>query len=105
MEEDKKSGVITLAVTDYNADMAATIANGYVEELNKAAAGLNTGDAHRESVFLETRLSEAKQDLNQASLALSQYSSKNTLMDPQSQGKAMVDAASKGAGRNRCHRS
>lgn len=95
MDEDKKSGVITLAVTDYNADMAASIANGYVEELNKAAAGLNTGDAHRERVFLETRLSEAKKDLNEASLALSQYSSKNTLMDPQSQGKAMVDATAK----------
>ncbi len=95
LDEDKKSGVITVAVTDYNADMAAAIANGYVEELNKAAAGLNTGDAHRERVFLETRLSEAKKDLNEASLALSQYSSKNTIMDPQSQGKAMVDAAAK----------
>ncbi len=95
LDEDKKSGVITVAVTDYNADMAAAIANGYVEELNKAAANLNTGDAHRERVFLETRLSDAKQDLNQASLALSQYSSKNTIMDPQSQGKAMVDAVAK----------
>jgi capsule polysaccharide export protein KpsE/RkpR len=98
MDEDKRSGVITVAVTDYNADMAATIANGYVEELNKAAANLNTGDAHRERVFLETRLSDAKQDLNQASLALSQYSSKNTIMDPQSQGKAMVDAAARAQG-------
>jgi uncharacterized protein involved in exopolysaccharide biosynthesis len=95
VDEDKKSGVITVAVTDYNADMAATIANGYVEELNKAAANLNTGDAHRERVFLETRLTEAKQDLNQASLLLSQYASKNTIMDPQTQGKAMVDAAAK----------
>ena len=43
LDEDKKSGVITITVTDYNADMAAAIANGYVEELNKAAAGLNTG--------------------------------------------------------------
>jgi capsule polysaccharide export protein KpsE/RkpR len=95
IEEDKKSAVITLAVTDYNADMAAKIANAYVEELNKASVNLNTGDAHRERVFLETRLSDAKQDLDQASLALSQYSSKNTIMDPQTQGKAMVDAAAK----------
>ncbi len=98
LDEDKKSGVITVTVTDYNPDMAAAIANGYVEELNKAAAGLNTGDAHRERVFLETRLSEAKQDLNQASLALSQYSSKNEIMDPQAQGRAMVDAAARAQG-------
>ncbi len=95
IEEDKKSGVITVTVTDYKPEMAAQIANAYVEELNKAAADLNTGDAHRERVFLEGRLTEAKQDLDQASLALSQYSSKNTLMDPQTQGRAMVDAAAR----------
>jgi capsule polysaccharide export protein KpsE/RkpR len=95
IEEDKKSGVITVTVTDYKPEMAAQVANAYVEELNKAAADLNTGDAHRERVFLEGRLTEAKQDLDQASLALSQYSSKNTLMDPQTQGRAMVDAAAR----------
>jgi capsule polysaccharide export protein KpsE/RkpR len=95
IEEDKKSAVITVTVTDYNADTAAQMANAYVDELNKAAADLNTGDAHRERVFLEGRLSEAKQDLDQASLALSQYSSKNTLMDPQTQGRAMVDATAR----------
>jgi len=95
IEEDKKSGVITVTVTDYKPEMAAQMANAYVEELNKAAADLNTGDAHRERVFLEGRLTEAKQDLDQASLALSQYSSKNTLMDPQTQGRAMVDAAAR----------
>jgi capsule polysaccharide export protein KpsE/RkpR len=95
IEEDKKSAVITLSVTDYDPNVAAQMANVYVEELNKAAADLNTGDAHRERVFLEGRLTEAKQDLDDASRALSQYSSKNTLMDPQTQGKAMVDAAAR----------
>jgi capsule polysaccharide export protein KpsE/RkpR len=95
IEEDKKSAVITLTVTDYNADTAAQMANAYVDELNKASEELNTGDAHRERVFLEGRLTEAKRDLDQASLALSQYSSKNTLMDPQTQGRAMVDAAAR----------
>jgi len=95
VEEDKKSNVITLTLTDYNPDTAAQMANAYVEELNKAAADLNTGDAHRERMFLEGRLSEAKADLDQASLVLSQYSSKNTIMDPQTQGKAMMDAAAR----------
>jgi len=95
IDEDKKSNVITLTVTDYDPETAAQIANAYVAELNRAAAGLNTGEAHRERIFLEGRLKEAKQDLDQTALALSQYSSKNTIMDPQDQGRAMMDAAAR----------
>lgn len=95
VDEDKKSNVITVTVTDYDRDTAAQIANAYVTELNRAAAELNTGEAHRERVFLESRLKEAKQDLDQTALALSQYSSKNTIMDPQDQGRAMMDAAAR----------
>lgn len=95
IDEDKKSNVITLTVTDYDPETAAQIANAYVTELNRAAAGLNTGEAHRERVFLESRLSEAKHDLDQTALALSQYSSKNTIMDPQDQGRAVMDAAAR----------
>jgi len=56
---------------------------------------LNTSDAHRERLFLEERLKSAKQELDQASLELSRFSSKNTVMDPQSQGRTMQDAAAK----------
>jgi uncharacterized protein involved in exopolysaccharide biosynthesis len=94
-EEDKKSGVITLTYTDYDKQTAADIANAYVDELNRLAADLNTSDAHRERVFLEERLKSAKHDLDQASLALSQFSSKNTVMDPQNQGRSMMDAAAR----------
>jgi len=94
-DEDKKSGVITITVTDYDAQTAADIANDYVEKLNRLASDLNTSDAHRERLFLEERLQSAKQDLDQASLALSQFSSKNTIMDPQSQGRTMMDAAAR----------
>ncbi|MGE5323786.1 MAG: GumC family protein [Actinomycetota bacterium] len=95
IEEDKKSNVITVKVTDYDPETAAQIANSYITELNRAAAGLNTGEAHRERVFLEGRLKEAKQDLDRTALALSQYSSRNTIMDPQDQGRAMMDAAAR----------
>jgi uncharacterized protein involved in exopolysaccharide biosynthesis len=94
-EEDKKSGVITLTYTDYDKQTAATIANAYIEELNRLAADLNTSDAHRERLFLEERLKSAKLDLDQASLALSQFSSNNTVMDPQNQGRSMMDAAAR----------
>jgi uncharacterized protein involved in exopolysaccharide biosynthesis len=95
IEEEKKSNVITVTVIDYDPTTAAQIANAYVEEVNRIAADLNTGDAHRERVFLEGRLKEARDELDGAALALSQYSSKNTIMDPQDQGRAMMDAAAR----------
>jgi capsule polysaccharide export protein KpsE/RkpR len=95
IEEDKKSGVITLTVTDYEARIAAQIANAYVEELNRLAADLNTSSAHRERQFLEERLTTAKDDLAHASAALSQFTSKNSIVDPQNEGRAVLDAAAR----------
>jgi capsule polysaccharide export protein KpsE/RkpR len=95
IEEDKKSGVITLTVTDYEPAVAAQIANAYIEELNRLAVDLNTSSAHRERQFLEQRLATAKEDLAHASAGLSQFSSKNTMVDPQNEGRAVMDAAAR----------
>jgi capsule polysaccharide export protein KpsE/RkpR len=95
IEEDKKSGVITLTVTDYEPRVAAQIANAYVEELNRLAVDLNTSSAHRERQFLEERLATAKDDLAHASGALSQFTSKNSMVDPQNEGRAVMDAAAR----------
>ncbi len=94
-DEDKKSGVITITVTDYDPKSAADMANAYVAELNHLAADLNTSAAHREREFLEERLKLAKQELAQAALDLSQFSSTNFIMDPQNQQKSMVEAVAK----------
>ena len=95
IEEDKKSGVITLTVTDYEPEMAAQMANAYVDELNRLAVDLNTSSAHRERQFLEQRLDTAKQDLARASAALSQFTTKNSMVDPQNEGRAVMDAAAR----------
>ena len=95
IEEDKKSGVITLTLTDYEPKMAAQIANAYVDELNRLAVDLNTSSAHRERQFLEERLATAKQDLARASAALSQFTTKNSMVDPQNEGRAVMDAAAR----------
>lgn len=95
IEEDKKSGVITLTITDYEPRMAAQLANAYVDELNRLAVDLNTSSAHRERQFLEERLATAKQDLARASAALSQFTTKNSMVDPQNEGRAVMDAAAR----------
>ena len=65
----------------------------YVEELNRVVTELNTSSAHRERVFLEGRLAEVQQDLESAEKGFSEFASKNTAIDIQAQGKAMIESA------------
>ncbi len=93
ISEDRKSGIITISVTDRDPQRAAAIANAYVDELNSLVAQLSTSAAHREREFLEDRLKVAKVDLDEASNQLAQFSSKNNTLDIQVEGKATSDAA------------
>ena len=98
ISEDRKSGIISISVTDHSPQRAAALANAYVDQLNSLVAELSTSSAHRERVFLEERLKVAKQDLDEASNQLAQFSSKNNTLDIQQEGKAMLDAAGTIAG-------
>lgn len=98
ISEDRKSGIVSISVTDRDPQRAAALANAYVEELNSLVAELSTSSAHRERVFLEGRLKVAKQDLDEATSQLAQFSSKNNTLDIQQEGKAMLDAAGTIAG-------
>lgn len=95
IEEDKKSGVISLSVTDWDPRLAQQMVQAYIGEMNRLAAELNTSAAHRERQFLEDRLKSAKKELDQDSLELSQFSSKHSMMDVQQQSKSMMDAAAR----------
>ncbi|HET8922226.1 MAG TPA: Wzz/FepE/Etk N-terminal domain-containing protein [Candidatus Acidoferrum sp.] len=98
LSEDRKSGIITISVTDHSPQRAAALASAYVDQLNTLVSELSTSSAHRERVFLEERLKVAKQDLDDASNQLAQFSSKNNTLDIQQEGKAMLDAAGSIAG-------
>src|SRR5712692_6414504 len=98
ISEDRKSGIITISVTDHSPQRAAALASAYVDELNALVSELSTSSAHRERVFLEERLKVAKLDLDDASNQLAQFSSKNNTLDIQQEGKAMLDAAGSIAG-------
>jgi capsule polysaccharide export protein KpsE/RkpR len=98
IQEDRKSGIITITVTDRGAERAAAIANSYVNELNAMVAQLSTSSAHRERVFLEDRLLSVKRDLDDAETQLAQFSSKNNTIDIEQQEKAMLEATSTLAG-------
>jgi len=93
ISEDKKSGIITIRVQDRDPQRAALLAGAYVDDLNRRIATLTTSSARREREFLEARLQKIKQQLDESTLQLSKFSSRNMTFDPQMQGKAMMEAA------------
>ena len=93
VSSDRKSGIISIKVTDHSPRRAAAMAQEYVAELNHVITTSNTSSAHRERVFLEGRLTEVKRDLESAEKDFSQFASKNTAINVPEQGKAMIAAA------------
>lgn len=93
IEEDRKSEVITIRVTDRDPQRAALIAQAYVDALDHVVAEVSTSSARRERLFIEDRLTSVKRELDRASQEFSQFSSQNATLDIATQGKAMVEAA------------
>jgi uncharacterized protein involved in exopolysaccharide biosynthesis len=93
VSQDRKSGVISLTVTDGNAQRAHDIAQAYVEELNRLVAQVSTSSARRERIFIEQRLTTVKSDLEDAEKQFSVFASKNSALDIKEQTKAMVESA------------
>jgi capsule polysaccharide export protein KpsE/RkpR len=93
IEEDRKSEVITIRVTDRDPQRAALMAQAYVDELDHLVAEVSTSSARRERIFIEDRLTSVKRELDRASQEFSQFASQNATLDIATQGKAMVEAA------------
>ena len=93
ISEDRKSGIISITVTDHDPQRAAALAGAYVKELDRLVAEVSTSAARRERIFLEERLTAVKLELNEAAKKFSEFASKNTAIDIPAQGKAMVEAA------------
>lgn len=90
--EDHKSQIIAISVEDKDPRRAEDLASAYVDELNRLLTEVNTSSAHRERVFIEQRLQVVRPELEVAAKQLSDFSTKNTTLDPKEQGKAMVGA-------------
>jgi uncharacterized protein involved in exopolysaccharide biosynthesis len=93
--DDKKSGVITIEVEDESPVRARDLAQGYLDELNKLVTQTNVSSAHQERVFIEQRLKVVQADLEQAQVALSEYSSKTGTIEIGDQARAMMEGGSR----------
>jgi uncharacterized protein involved in exopolysaccharide biosynthesis len=93
--DDKKSGVISITVLDSDPVRARDLAQAYLDELNNLLIATSTSSARHERIFIERRLASVHDDLEQAQLALSEFSSKNSTIDITSQTRAMVEGAAR----------
>jgi capsule polysaccharide export protein KpsE/RkpR len=91
-DEDKKSGVVTITVTDADPKRAAEMANAYVQELDNLIIGVSKTAAAREREFLQGQIGQSKKDLDESAQALSEFSSKNATLNIEDQARAMVEA-------------
>jgi capsule polysaccharide export protein KpsE/RkpR len=95
IDQDRQNGIISISVSSDDRALAANLAQGYVEELNRVVTDDSTSAARRERVFLEERVKEVKQDLDESAKALSQFSTKTKAIDVTTQAKSMMDTESK----------
>jgi uncharacterized protein involved in exopolysaccharide biosynthesis len=92
IKENLDDGIISITVIDRDRYRARDLAQAYVDELDKLVNSLSTSSARREREFLEQRLKSIKSDLDASSIALSQFSSHNATINPQSQGQALIES-------------
>lgn len=97
--EDRKTGIITLVVSDRQPGRAHDMAQAFVEELNSLVSQVSTSSARRERVFIEQRLTGVKLDLEDAEQQFSNFASKNAALDIKEQTRAMVESAASLQGR------
>jgi uncharacterized protein involved in exopolysaccharide biosynthesis len=95
IQQDRKTEVITITFKDRNPERAAQVAAAYVQELEKLNAEMNASGAHMERQFLEQRVKQIDQELQQSIANLSDFATKSKLLDPQNQPKSTVDEALK----------
>jgi capsule polysaccharide export protein KpsE/RkpR len=91
--QDRKSGVISIQVTDTSPQRAREVAQAYVDELDRLLSEVSTSSARRERIFIEQRLVTVKKDLDEAEKQFSAFASKNSALDIKEQAKAEVGAA------------
>lgn len=93
--EDKKSGVIAITFEDRDPKFAAAVAGAYVDELNRVMTRVATSSARREREFIEQRLTEEKQTLDDSQKQFSKFASSTMALDVPQQTRVTVEAAAR----------
>jgi tyrosine-protein kinase Etk/Wzc len=89
--ESKKSGTIEVKVTDTDPNRAAAMAKAYVTELDKLMIDVDHQAARQEREVTAQRVQQAEMEEEAATKELAEFSSKNTVLNPDDQVKATVE--------------
>lgn len=84
-KDDRKSGIINIAVTDKDPKMAARYANTFVEELKAFNKGLAIGEASQRRLFYEEQLGDEKKTLETAEEDLKVFQEKTGVLQIEQQ--------------------
>jgi len=88
-----KDGLIRIRVEDRDPEMAASIANGYVEEFRRLSAMLAVSEAAQRRLFFQQRLHDAKEKLAAAEVAMKDTERSTGVLQIDSQARALIEAA------------
>jgi capsule polysaccharide export protein KpsE/RkpR len=95
IEDDKKSGVVSITVRNSDPARARDMANEYVTQLNKVLTSVMNTSAGREKEFIKKRLNEEEALLHKAEKDLSEFSSGSMAFDPSQQIRVTVESAAR----------
>lgn len=90
-----KGGIISITVHDKDAQRAADIANGFVEELHKMNQHLGIAEAGQRRLFYEQQLAQERDALTAAEAEMLQTQQSSKMIAPESQTKAVMEGISK----------
>jgi len=90
-----KDGIIVISADSKNPQLAAQLANTFVDELSRRSIQLNLSKASTERVFLEKRLEVVKQDLRNAENDMRTFQEKNKTIKADSQATVAIESIAK----------
>ena len=93
VEANKKDGLIHISVNDSNAERAAELANGWVDQFRKLSERLAIGEAAQRRLFFEQQLEQAKDKLADAEEALKRTEQQTGLIELDSQARVLIESA------------
>ncbi len=88
-----KDGLIHISVEDHDAQRAAELANGYVDQYRDLSQNLAITEASQRRLFFQRELEQAKNNLANAEVALEQTEQKTGVIQPDSQARALIESA------------
>jgi len=90
-----KDGIISILVTDKDAERAAEIANAFIEELDKLLQRLALQEAGNRLAFLEKERVQAVHNLTKAEETLRTFSEKNSVLQIDAQTRGVIEYIAK----------